>query len=357
MFSSTIIFIFLSTLASTLNSPSSPHPAARGPLNLDKHTHHKSASPDRYDAHSSVSPHRDYSPDYNLKEPKRSRHPRQDPVSPRCHSGYPDHSLVAEGGRSRHADPYPEHLLPSKGKSGDRYQNYEPTETGRARASWEEETERVVRRKERPARPPPPQSPVERHGGERERKKDRQHREHRGRDVEWERHLGREQRRDRDHREGAREKEWERDRGQSWDRDRDRDRQRHKDRERMRTRSRDRGLDEERGYGRDWQRGGRGSWEENGDDGGRERRARGRHRVQSGPDDVFEELRNDEERQDDREHWDIREGESPIRKHFDTHLTEETGTTESPSLGSAGVFVLVCWSCFLLWTISGGGCV
>lgn len=314
---------------------------------MDKPTRHQSTSPDRHDAYAPVGSHRDNSPNYNSKEPKRSRYPRQDPAAPHSRSRYPEHYLVAEGGRSRHADPYPDHLLPSRGKRGDRYPNYEPTETGRAKGSWEEETERVVRRKERPARPPPPQSPIERDKAwDRERMKDRQHNQDKGRDLERERRLGKEQRREREQdirraRTGGRDRERSRDRGQSWDRHRERDRQRQKDkdRERVRTKSRERELEEEPGYSRDWLREGRASWEEEGDDGERERRARGRQHIHSGSEEVFEELRKDEGRGDTRELRDTQKGEGPSRKRCHTHPNEETGTTVSPSLGSAGVFV------------------
>lgn len=300
------------------------HGAARRPLDLDKPTRHKSSSPGRHDSHT----HRDYSPDYSSTEPKRSRYPRQDPAAPHSRSRYPEHHLVAEGGRSRHADPYPEHLLPHRGKHGDR--DYEPTETGRARVPWGEDTERVVRRKERPARPPPPQSPVERDKAW-DRKRDRYYDQDRGRDLEWERHMGREhQRRDREQdprwgRAGGRDRESPRERVLSGDRQRDRDRQRQKekDRQRARTRSVERVLDEDRGHSRYSPREGRASWEEEGDDAERERRARGRQRVHSGPEDVFDEL---EER-----------GGGPSREHSQSQTNGETGTTLSPPLGSAGV--------------------
>lgn len=261
---------------------------------------------------------------------------------------------MAEGGRSRHADPYPEHLLPSRGKHGDRYPDYEPTETGRARGPRGEDTERVVRRKERPARPPAPQSPIERDKAwdrERDRKRDRD----RGRDVEWERHMGKDQRRDRERdlrlaRAGGRDRERSRDRGQSGDRHRERDRQRqkNKDRQQARTRSRERGLEEEPGHSRDWPREDRASWEEEGDDGERERRARGRQRVHSGPEEVFDELRSIEGRGDTREFWDPRQGEGPGRERSHTYPNGETGTTLRPPLGSAGVFVWCAGVAFLL---------
>lgn len=310
---------------------------------MDKHTRHKSTSPGRYDSYATVSSHRDYSPDYNSKEPKRSRYPRQDPAAPHSRSRYPEHHLVAGGGQSRHADPYPEHLLPSRGKRGERYPNYEPTETGRAKGPREEDTERVVRRKERPPRPPPPQSPIERDKAW-DRDGDRQHNQDRGKDLEWERRLGKEQTRDREQdlrraREGGRDRVRSRDRGQSWDRQGERDRRRQKDRERVRTRSRERELEEEPGFSGDWPRQGRASWQEEEDDGERARRAGVQQRIQSGPEEVLDELRNDKGREDTKEFWDTRQGEGPSRKRCHTHPNEETGTTVSPSLGSAGVFV------------------
>lgn len=285
-----------------------------------------------------MSSHRDYSPD--SKEPKRSRYPRQDPAAPHTRSRYPEH--YTEGGRSRHADPYPEHLLPSRGKRGDRYPIYEPTETGRSRGSWEEETERAVRRKERPARPPPPQSPAERHTvRDRDGKKDKQQYRDSSRDLEWERDLGKEHRGDREQdprrvRDGGRNRERSRDRGQSWDRQWEKERQRQKGR--ARTRSRERHL-EDPGHSRDWLREGRASWEDEREDGETERRARGQQRIPSSSEDVFEEPGSSEGRGDAREHGGTRQGEGPSRKRCHTHSIEETGTTMSPAVGSAGVLV------------------
>lgn len=357
MFSPTTIIIIFPHRIHPSHAPSPlPCSAARRPLDLDKPTRHKSASPGRHDPYAPVSSHRDYSPDYSSTEPKRSRYPRQDPAAPHSRSRYPEHYLGAEGGRSRHADPYPEHLLPSRGKYPDRYPDYEPTETGRARVRGGEDTDRVVRRKERPARPPPPLSPIERDKA-RDRERDR-HRD-RGRDLEWERHIGREERRDREQdprraRAGGKATERPRDRGHSVDRQIERDRQRQKDidRQRVRTRSRERGLEEEPGHRRDWPREGRASWE-NDDDDERERRARGRQRVPSGPEEVFEEFRSDEWR------GDTQQGEGHGRKRCHTHPNEETGTTlHSPSGLCRGVCV-VCWSCFnfLAVAISGGGLI
>ncbi|XP_040895816.1 coiled-coil domain-containing protein 50 isoform X2 [Toxotes jaculatrix] len=308
------------------------HGAARRPLDLDKHARHKSASPSPYDACAPVSSHRDYSPDYSSTEPKRSRYPRQDPAAPHSRSRYPEHYQLAEGGRSRHADPYPEHLLPSRGKHGDRYPEYEPTETGRARGSEGEDTQRVVRRKERPARPPPPQNPVERDKAW-DRERDRQRDRDRARDLEWEKHMRKDQRRGRDQdlrgaRAAGRDREGSRDRVQSADRQRERDRQRQKDKDRprMRTRSRERELDDdylEQGHSR--LRDGIASWVEEEDVDERERSAKGRQRVHSGPDEVFDEPRSNEGRGGTREFRDPRQGEGPGREHIHSFPNGETG--------------------------------
>ncbi|XP_029356032.1 coiled-coil domain-containing protein 50 isoform X2 [Echeneis naucrates] len=285
------------------------HGAARRPLNLDKETRHRSTSPGQYDADAPGSSHRDNSPDYNSTEPKRSRYPKQEPAAPNSHSKYPEHYLVAEGGQTRHADPYPEHLLPSRGKHGDRYPEYKPTETGRATGPGWEETERVVRRKERPARPPQPHFPKERDKAW-DRERDRQRDRDRGRDREWDKHQGRDHRRDR---------ERSRDRGHTGDRQRERDRhrQKDKDRARARTRSRERGLDEDslqQGHRED-----RAAWVEGDDD------TRGRQHLLSPSEDVFEEPRSNEGRGGTREFWDPRQGEGPGRERVHTYPNGETG--------------------------------
>ncbi|XP_047192704.1 coiled-coil domain-containing protein 50 isoform X3 [Scophthalmus maximus] len=308
------------------------HGAARRPLDLDKHTRHRSTSPGQYDAYAPVSSHRDHSPDYSSTEPKRSRYPRQDPAAPHSRSRYPEHASVAEGGRSRHADPYPEHLLPSRGKHGEKYQENEPTETGRARGSAGEDPERVLKRQDRPTRPPPPHIHIEKDKAL-DRGRDRRRDRDRGRDLDWEKHMGKDHRRGREQdlrgtRAGGRDGERSRDRGQSGDRHRERDTQRQKDRARARTRSRERGLDQdplEQGQRRDWSREGRASWLEEEDDGERERRAKGRQRVQSGPEEVFDEPRSDEGRGDTREFWDPRHGEGPSGERIHSHPSGETG--------------------------------
>ncbi|KAM7012297.1 coiled-coil domain-containing protein 50 [Tautogolabrus adspersus] len=289
------------------------HGAARKPLDLDKHSRHK--SPDQYDEYAPVSSHRDFSPDYSSTEPKRSRYPRQDPAAPHSRSKYPEHYLGAEGGRSRHADPYPEHLLPSRGKHGDKYPDYKPIETGR---------ERVVRGKERPARPPPPESLIERDKAW-DRERDRNREKDRGRDVEREGYRGKDHRKDReqDFRSERRDQERSRDRGHSGDgqREREREKQRQKDRDRRaRTRSMERGLEKDPGHSVDRHKNGRASWEEEGDDAERERRAMGRLRVHSGPEEVFDDLRGNT-----RELWDPDLGEGPGRERSNTHPSGETG--------------------------------
>ncbi|XP_028260390.1 coiled-coil domain-containing protein 50 isoform X1 [Parambassis ranga] len=310
------------------------HGAARKPLDLDRHTRHKSTSPGRYDVYAPVSSHRDYSPDYSSTEPKRSRYPKLDSAAPHGRSKYPEHFLTAEGGRSRHADPYPEHLLPSRGKHGDRYPEYEPTQTGRNRDPVREDPDRVVRRKERPARPPLPHSPIERDkgwDGERDRQPDKD----RGRDQELERQVGKDHRRGREHdlkwaQAGGRDRERSRDRGRSVDRyqEKEKQRQKDKDRHRARTRSRERGLEEDclkPGPSRDCLRNNRASWEVEEDDGEREKRAKGRQRVQSGPEEVFDKLRHGEGRGGTREFWDPRHGEDPSRGRSHSHPYGETG--------------------------------
>ncbi|KAM4548824.1 coiled-coil domain-containing protein 50 isoform 2-T2 [Odontesthes bonariensis] len=296
------------------------HAAAR-PLDVDKPSRHKSSSPGRYDTYSPVRSRQDHSPDHYSTEPKRSRYPKLDSVAPHSHSRYPEHYLAAEGGRHRNADPYPEHLLPSRGKHGDRYPEYEPAHTGRARDQGGRDTDRVVRRKERPARPPPPQSPIERDTVlDRDRHR---HDRDRGRDQDWERHVGKDQRRGR---EQDGDKERSRDGGRDVDRYEERDRQRRKDKQQARTRSRERELEDdfpEPGHSRDRPKGSRASWEEEEDDG--RRRARSRQRTHSSPNEVFDEFRSTEERDDTREPWDPRQGEDPGRERSHSHPNRETG--------------------------------
>lgn len=322
-----------------LASSSVPCSAARKPLDLDKHIHHNSSTSNNHE----------YA-DYNSVEAKRSRHLKQDPAAPHSRSKYPDHYLVVEGGQSRNADPYPEHLLPSKSKHGNRYPEYEPTETGRARGPAGEDADSEVRRKERPARPPPPQTITQR-----DRDRDRQRDRDRGRDVEWERHMGKDQRREREqdprgeaargrHRERSRDKTLSGDTS----RERDRQRQKDKDRQRTRTRSRERQIDEdylERGHSGDSLKVSRTSWEKEEDDGERERRARGQQRVHPGPDDVFEESRSYKGKGDTRAFWDSQQEEGPGRQR-NHYSNGETGTTLSPPSGPCGGVCVVCGNSF-----------
>ncbi|KAM9384430.1 coiled-coil domain-containing protein 50 isoform 1-T1 [Pholidichthys leucotaenia] len=292
------------------------HGATRQPLDLDKPSRHSPRSPLRS--------HRDYSPDYNSIEPKRSRYPRLDPVAPQGHSRYPEPYQVAEGGRSRHADPYPEHLLPYKGKHGDRYPEYEPTRTGRARDPVGEDPEKVVRRKERPARLPPAQL-------ERDKTGDREKRRDYGRDWEYERCMEKDRFRDGEYdtrRGRAEQKNRERGRGHSGDRyiEKERQREDYKERQRARTRSMEQGLDEyflEPGHSRERPRDTRSSWEE--DEVGGERKAQHRPRAPSTPREVFDELWSDERRGDSRELLDLRQWEGPSRERTRSHSNGETG--------------------------------
>ena len=321
--------------------PSSLPHSARRPLDIDKHARHKAASPGRYDAYAPISSHRDYSPEYHSKEPKRNRHPRQGPASPHSDSRHPEQYLLAEGGRSRYADPYPEDLLPPRSKRGDKYINNDLSENDRDKGHWEEDTERVVRKKEKPARPPPPLESITERDKAWDRGRDRQYYQDGGRDRQGERHYGKEQRRHREQehlraRERGRNRERSRDREPSWDRHKERDNRRHRDGERVQegTKSREKVVYEELGHSRDYLREDRASWEEQEDDERereRERMAKGRQRVQYCPEDGYDELRSDEGTGDSRESWD--------RKRTLSQSNKEPGTTASPSLGSAGVFV------------------
>lgn len=254
-------------------------------------------------------------------------------MAPRSHSRYPEHYLGTEGGRSRHADPYPERLLPSRGKHEDWYPEFEHERTGRAREEGGRDADRAARRKERPARPPSPKFPVER-------------------DEDWskerQRHdRGRDQRVEKDHRRDGeqdvrpvRDKEKPTDLVASGDRYRDRDRPRQKAKDRSRGRSGDRALEEDfldQGRGRNRPRDTRSSWEEEVDG---ERRARNRQCVHSDPAQVFDEYMNDKVREDGRETWDPQQGGG---SH--TYTNKETGTTPSPSSWLCKGVYMVC--CFL----------
>uniref|UniRef100_A0A3P9PLQ3 RNA-binding protein 25 n=2 Tax=Poecilia reticulata TaxID=8081 RepID=A0A3P9PLQ3_POERE len=289
--------------------------------NVDKRTRQTSQSPDLHGSYSPSRSNRKHSPDYYSAEAKRSRYPKQDSAALRGHSRYPEH-VEAERGRSKHADPYPEHLLPSRGKHGDRYPEFEPSYTGRAREQGQMEVEGVMRRKEKPARPPPPHITVER---DKDREKDRQ-RHDRDRDYKIERHMEEYTRgRELDARQ-RREREKSRDRIPSDDRDG------HRQKDRQRARSRDRGLDLdslESGYSRDRPRDKRGSWEEEEDDGGR--KARSWQRIHSSPIEVFDVFANGEAQGGAREIRDLRQLESPGREHSHSHLSRETGHVDKGS--------------------------
>lgn len=379
---------FLHVTPSATSSYAPLCPAAREPLDLDKPNHHASGSdshsPVRYnDPYTPGGAQRDRSPEYSSSEPKINRHPRQDPGAPHSRSRYPEHHLVAEGGSSRQADPYPEHLLPPRGKHGDRYPEHQPTETGRARGQRGEEAERAVRRKEKPARPPQPQSPIERDKGrhkerdywerdlgrEKNRRRDGERDRHqdrdRGRDLGWGRDGERERRRDGE-REPRQDKERDRDGQLSSDRHRERDRQRERDKDghRTRTRSRERGLEKDSepvsGHSRDRPREDRVSWEEGqegDDDDGGERERRGRQRVHSGPGEVFEEHWSEEGRGERKEPGDPHHWVGPGRERSHTHPPTETGTTPSPTTGPRGlVWVCVwCWGVHLVAFFFTGG--
>lgn len=265
-------------------------------------------------------------------DPKKSGYPKQDSVAPRNHSRYPEHFLGTEGGRSRYADPYPEHLPPPRGKHEDGYPEFEHARTGRAREEGGRDAERAVKRKERPARPPPPKFPAER-------------------DEDWSRERqtpdrGRDNRVEKDYRRDVeqdlrpvRDGEKSRDRVASGDRHGERDRQRQKATDRSRGRSGDRALEEDfldQGRRRDRPRD-TGEEEEEVDG---ERRARSRQRVHSNPVQVFDGYMNDKERGGGRETWDPQQGGG---SH--TYTNKETGTTPSPSSWLCGGVCVVC--CFL----------
>uniref|UniRef100_A0A8C6U3U7 Coiled-coil domain containing 50 n=1 Tax=Neogobius melanostomus TaxID=47308 RepID=A0A8C6U3U7_9GOBI len=272
--------------------------AARRPLDLDR-PKYRSLSPSRHDA--PLTPYQDYSPEYSSTEPKRSRCPKRDPAAPHSRSRYPDpeHSLGTESSRGRHADTYPDHLLPPRGKH--RYPEHVPTDTG-----WSHtvDSERVVRRKEKPTRPAPPQASRDRDTGWEW-----------DREAGWDRQYDRYERRGRQEERRHREGDPSRDRGLSADRLQDRERHRHKDQNRARTRSRDRVLDED--YYDDRTRRDRPSWED--EEVEQERRANGRRRVESNPDDVFEE-HSDRSKKESRELW-----EGPTREGGHSHPSTETG--------------------------------
>ncbi|XP_029004675.1 coiled-coil domain-containing protein 50 isoform X2 [Betta splendens] len=277
------------------------HGAKRRPLDLDKDT--RRTTPTSY--------HREYSPNYNSIEAKRSRHPKQDPASPRGRSKYADNCLGVEEVRSRHADPSPNNLHHSRSRHGDRYPEYEPTELGRARSPRGEDEDSVVKRRERPARPPPPAQFATERGRDTHRDRDR------GRDRERESHTGEDQRREGEAGRG-RYRERSQDKALSQDRLQERDRQRQKDRQRARTRSSERDLEEnylELGHRKNGKVA-MTSWDGEEDDGEREKSARGRQRVHSGPDEVFEEHRSSKGRADTRDYLQPQQEEDQETGHI-----------------------------------------
>ncbi|XP_041695894.1 coiled-coil domain-containing protein 50 isoform X1 [Coregonus clupeaformis] len=246
--------------------------AIRAPLDLDDKPKPRSNSHSPESDPLTPGSRRDLSPEYGSFEPSRTRYPRYDPVEPSTSgsSRYPEHHLESrgEGSRSKHGDPYPEdHLSNSRGKHGGRYPDYHHPTEGRSRGKGGqrsrdpqgsqstfyqdshdprrhrgEEGERVVRRKERPIRPPPPShNPVERDKAwERAREKER----------EWEKDRQREPRRNKERESDAprheeRSRDGQRHGQRSRDREHSRDKHREKDRHRERTKSRERGLDED----------------------------------------------------------------------------------------------------------------
>ncbi|XP_077462719.1 coiled-coil domain-containing protein 50 isoform X1 [Stigmatopora argus] len=267
--------------------------AARQLLDLDRATLHTSSSAGRHDMYSPVSSQREQSPDYNSMESKRSRYPKQDLAEHHSRARYPEHSLPAEGGKGRFAEPYPDHPLPDKGRHGDRHPDYEPVEFRRTRDLMGEDPSRVVKKKERTAHSP--LSPREREQGwERERDRDRRYERDHGREVERDSNMRKHKSdRDQDMRSGrgGREGERFRDGEHGEDRPEARDKQTHKskDTQRARARSRERVLYDDSVEPRV----GRTSREEEEDDARWDRR---RQRIQSGPDEVFEEHRNKEGR-------------------------------------------------------------
>ncbi|XP_061682360.1 coiled-coil domain-containing protein 50 isoform X2 [Syngnathoides biaculeatus] len=276
--------------------------AVRQPLDLDKPTRHTSSSPGPHDLYSPVNSQRDYSPDSSLVESKRSRNPKQDPTA--LHS------------RSRH---------------GDRYPNYEPAETRRPRDVKAEDTDRAVRRKERPAHSP--QSPKERDKGwdrDRDRRPDRES----GREVGHDYHLRKHQRSDREQdrrmARGGKDGEHSRDRGHSEDGYEVIEKHTHrgKDGQQARAKSRETVRDNISEL-----RGGRVSREEEEDDTERARMARGRQWVQSGPDEVFEEHRNNEKRGGRRDLWESSRSRTPTNNETGQIVHKESGAVVEAEYG------------------------
>ncbi|XP_047231191.1 coiled-coil domain-containing protein 50 isoform X2 [Girardinichthys multiradiatus] len=301
------------------------HGASRT-ADVDGHARQKSRSPDRYGSHSPLRSNQNYSPDYYSVDNKRSRYPKQDSAAPHSHSRYPEDYLEEERGHSKHADMYPEHLLPSRGKHGDRYPEFEPSYSGKTRDQGLMDVDSVIKRKEKPARPPPPNIIVE-------RDKDR-YRHDGDKDYKTERHVEKEHTRNREQDlRQRREREKSRDRIPSDEGQRERDRHRQKDRRQARSMEGGLNLDFlEPGSSRIRPGENRGSWEKEEDDGGR--RARSQPRIHSLPVEVFDEFMNGEARGDTREIQDLQLGDAFGREHTPSRPSRETGHVVHKGSGS-----------------------
>ncbi|KAM9502158.1 uncharacterized protein ACWYII_000019 isoform 1-T1 [Salvelinus alpinus] len=280
-------------------------------------------------------------------------------------SRYPEHHLEGrgEGRRGRHGDAHPEHHhSSSRGKHGDRYPDYHHPTEGRSRGKEgqrsrdhqgsqstffadnheprkqrEEEGDRVVRRKERPARPPPPSHiPVKRdEAWDRDRERQR----------EWEREGERDRRR-----EPRSDEEIERDaprQGRHGERLRDQEHSRDKDRHRERTKSKERGLDEVQdepipsSRSRAWDGGGEEAPGPGDDEGG----ARARLTLHSGPSELCEEAARRSPRmgreRGERGHRDPGEGPSTGKERSHTHpAPREPGRIVQGGPGGRGAVVM-----------------
>eukprot|EP00063_Salmo_salar_P096499 XP_014071334.1 PREDICTED: RNA-binding protein 25-like [Salmo salar] len=345
--------------------------AIRAPLDLDDKPRRPGSNSHSPESHPlTPGSRRDLSPEYVSFEPSRTRYPLYDSVEPSTsgRSRSLEHHLENRGGGSRgkHGDPYPEdHLSSSRGKHGGSYPDYHHPTEGRSRGKGGQrgrdpqgsqstfdpksreprrhreergdEGERVVRRKERPARPQS-HNPVEREEAwERER------------EWEWEKDRQRELRRDEEReRDAPRHEERSRDgqrHGQrSQDQENSRDKHREKDRRRERTKSRERGLDEDyyepipSSHSRAWTVGGE---EGPGDEGEWGPMAR----LHSGPSELCEEARRRPRpgvmRGERRGHRDPGEGPSMGTERSYTHpAPREPGRIVQGGPGGRGAVVV-----------------
>nr|XP_046157324.1 zinc finger CCCH domain-containing protein 13-like isoform X4 [Oncorhynchus gorbuscha] len=239
-------------------------------------------------------------------------------------SRYPEHHLEGrEGRRGRHGDRYPDYHHPtegrSRGKEGQRSRDHQGSQSTFFADNHEprrqrDEGDRVVRRKERPARPPPPSHiPVKRDEAS-----------SRARHREWERDGERD-----GQREPRRDEEIERDsqrQERHGERLRDQEHSRDKDRHRERTKSRERGLDEVQDEptpscrSRAWDSGGEES-PSPGDDEEGKGGARARLMLLSGPSELCEEAARRSPRmgRGERGHRDPGEGPSTGKECSHTH--------------------------------------